>query len=71
MNIVNLSFVVTAIAVVLASVNVIIRATQSETSMLPSLILLGFTVAAFVFSLIVINNSNKKDENKPKDSTDE
>lgn len=71
MNIVKLSFLVTAIAVVLASVNVIIRATQSEISMLPSLILLGFTVAAFVFSLIVINNSNKKDENQPKDSNDE
>lgn len=71
MNIVKLSFVVTAIAVVLASVNVIIRATQSDISMLPSLILLGFTVAAFVFSLIIINNSNKKDENQTKDSTDE
>lgn len=63
MSIPKLSFVITAAAVVLAAINVILRATSHDQSMLWPMILLVVTVVAFLFSLVVI--SGKKGEEKP------
>ena len=60
MSIAKLSFIVTAAAVVLAAINVIIRATTPDQSMLWPMILLAITAAAFLFSLVVI--SGKKSD---------
>lgn len=68
MSVSKLSFVITAAAVVLAAINVIIRATQ-HASMLVPMILLGVMVAAFIFSLIVI--SGKKEKPQDENQTDE
>lgn len=68
MSVSKLSFVITAAAVVLAAINVIIRATQ-HVSMLVPMILLGVMVAAFIFSLIVI--SGKKEKPQDENQTDE
>ncbi len=61
MSIGKLSFITTAIAVVLAAVNVIIHAVKHSDSMLWPMILLGLMVAAFVFSLFVLSNEKKSD----------
>ncbi|MBQ5889326.1 MAG: hypothetical protein IIW73_00015 [Clostridia bacterium] len=68
MSIAKLSFIVTAAAVVLAAINVIIRATTPDRSMLLPMILLGVTAAAFLFSLVVI--SGKKGDKKPDTAKD-
>lgn len=71
MSVSKLSFIVTAAAVVLAAINVIIRAVQHSPMLVP-MILLGVMVAAFIFSLIVISgekdkprNENQFDESQP------
>ena len=68
MSISKLSFIVTAAAVVLAAINVIIRATTPDQSMLWPMILLAITAAAFLFSLVVI--SGKKGDKKPDTAKD-
>lgn len=62
MSISKLSFVVTAAAVVLAAINIILRATSHDQSMLWPMVLLVGTVVAFLFSLFVI--SGKKGDKK-------
>ena len=62
MSISKLSFIVTAAAVVLAAINVIIRATTPDQSMLWPMTLLVVTAVAFLFSLVVI--SGKKGDKK-------
>lgn len=68
MSISKLSFIVTAAAVVLAAINVIIRATTPDQSMLWPMTLLVVTAVAFLFSLVVI--SGKKGDKKPDTAED-
>ncbi len=68
MNISKISFIVTAVAVLLASANVIIHAVRND-NMVSSLIILALVFAFFVFSVVVTGGKNKKkpdnsDENK-------
>ncbi len=68
MNISKISFIVTALAVLLASANVIIRAVSNK-SMTSALIILGAMVAVFIFSVIV-TGGNKNDAEKKTEPTD-
>ncbi len=68
MNISKISFIVTAVAVLLASANVIIHAVRND-NMVSSLIILALVFAFFVFSVVVTGGKSKKkpdnsDENK-------
>ena len=68
MNISKISFIVTAVAVLLASANVIIHAVRTD-NMVSSLIILALVFAFFVFSVVVTGGKNKmnpdnSDENK-------
>ena len=68
MNISKISFIVTAVAVLLASANVIIHAVRND-NMVSSLIILALVFAFFVFIVVVMGGKNKKkpdnsDENK-------
>ncbi len=59
MSISKISIITTAVAVILASANVIIHAVK-EDSMTAPLIILGIVFAAFIFSVIVVGNKKKK-----------
>ena len=69
MNISKISFIVTAVAVLLASANVIIHAVRND-NMISSLIILGLVFAFFIFSAVV-TGSKKKNKTDNSDKTEE
>ena len=69
MNISKISFIVTAVAVLLASANVFIHAVRND-NMISSLIILGLVFAFFIFSAVV-TGGKKKNKTDNSDQTEE